>query len=145
MGAGAYLLVDKGQLAIGADVERPPLRNLSCTVDDAVGFGDLLLGVTENRIIQLQRFCILFVGRGIVAAGGKESDLELVQSRSGVRCDFKLFVAEQGDGERTFNFAGTQRIALSRSATGKRFREPSQYNGLSLQVGQLVGLAVTAF
>jgi hypothetical protein len=45
---------------------------------DAVGFGGLLAGITEDRIIELQRLGILLVRRWIIDTGCEIDDLELV-------------------------------------------------------------------
>ena len=55
MSPGIDLFVDEGQVPIRINIERPPFRDGSSFVNDAVRFGDLFAGITQNRIIQLLR------------------------------------------------------------------------------------------
>lgn len=45
------MLVDVEDLPIGTDVERPPVRESNNRHEDAVRFGNFLVGVGEDRVV----------------------------------------------------------------------------------------------
>ena len=127
--------IDVGDLAVLVDEERRP----SCEfpIVDAIRFRRLTAGVAQNWVIQFERLCIFFIGFNGVAAGGEIGNVILIEPRSlGLR-NVEFSAAGRGDGELSFNGAGTQRATLLRSATGKCFGEPS-YNHwpFAFEIGQ---------
>lgn len=50
-GRGFHFLVDVKDLAVRADVIRPPKRKLTLRGDDPVGFRDPLFGIAQDRIV----------------------------------------------------------------------------------------------
>jgi hypothetical protein len=92
-------------------------------VDYAVGGCDFLLGIGEDRIVGFDVLGELLVRLGIVDAGGEINDV--------------------GEGPDVVA-ALTERLALGRSTTSERFREPGEDNRLALIVGETVRLAVGA-
>jgi hypothetical protein len=118
---GADLVVDVEDLAVGPDVEGPARRERVLGVDDAVGGGDFLLGIAQDRVIGLDMLGELLVRLGIVDAGGEIRD---------VRKGPDVFAAL------------TERSAFGRSTTGEGFGEPGEDDRLALVVGQTVHLAV---
>ena len=90
-------------------------------VDYAVGGCDFLLGIGEDRIVGFDVLGELLVRLGIVDAGGEINDV--------------------GEGPDVVA-ALTERLALGRSTTSERFREPGEDDGLALVVGQTMRLAV---
>ncbi len=90
-------------------------------IDHAVGSSYLLLGIAEDGIVRLDMLGELLVRLGIVDAGGEIDDV--------------------GEGP-DVGAALTERLALGRSTTGERFREPGDDDRLALVVGQTMRLAV---
>src|SRR5262245_61672208 len=99
-GRRLHAAVDEEDAPVGADVERVP-RGVSA-LQDAVGGGDFLAGVAQDRVVELERLRELLVGLGIVTGCGEIGDVELPQGWS----------------------ARTERLAFGGSATGERLREP---------------------
>jgi len=97
-----HCLVDEENVSVFADVKRPAGRELAFSGHDAEGFGDFAVRIAKDGIIQFQRFSELLVRVGGVATGGEIGDIK-----------FPNLLA-----------ARTERLALSRSATCKRFGEP---------------------
>lgn len=90
-----------------ANDESDSVRESTC-IQDTVGFGHLGVGVTQDRIVELQRFgeCCVLLDR--IAACCEVSDVVLTQGLT----------------------ARTERFAFGRSATGEGFRVPRDHNGL---------------
>ena len=76
------LFVDMKNFPINANDIGPTKRNRSLVIDNAIGAGCLLLGVTKNWIIQLQRFCITLISLSSVTTCGKEGYVKLVETRA---------------------------------------------------------------
>ena len=76
---GLYVLVDVENFAVLADVKRPPVGKAALFVEHAVIVGGFLVGVAENRKVEIERFgeFLIYVGR--IDAGRKIGDLELPQ------------------------------------------------------------------
>ena len=72
-----HFLIDEQNLAVFANVNCPAKGNLPFGSHDAIGFGDLLGRIAEDRVIQFERFSKLFVDVFCIAASSKISDLEL--------------------------------------------------------------------
>ena len=53
--AGPYFLIDLQDLAVFADVKRPPKRHGPRVRHHTIGAGGLLGGIAQYRVIQLQR------------------------------------------------------------------------------------------
>jgi hypothetical protein len=90
-------------------------------VDYAIGGGDFLFRISEDGIVRFDVLGELLVRLGIVDAGGEIDDV--------------------GEGPDVVA-ALTERLALGRSATGERFREPGDDDRLAFVVGQTMRLAV---
>jgi hypothetical protein len=90
-------------------------------VDNAVGGGDFLLGITQDGVIGLDMLRELLVRLGIVDTRGEIGD---------VRKGPDVFAAL------------TERSTFGRSTTGERFGEPGEDDRLALVVGQAVNLAI---
>jgi hypothetical protein len=90
-------------------------------VDYAVGGCDFLFGIGEDGIVRFDVLGELLVRLGIVDAGGEIDD-----------------VSEGPD----VVAALTERLALGRSTTGERFREPGDDDRFAFVVGQAMRLAV---
>jgi hypothetical protein len=90
-------------------------------IDHAVGGRYLFLGVAEDGIVRFDMLGELLVRLGIVDAGGEIDDV--------------------GEGPDVVA-ALTERLALGRSTTGERLREPGDDDCLALVVGQTMRLAV---
>ena len=92
----------------------------------AVSFGCLLRRITQDGIIQIERLCETDVSARAVcgiATGGEIGGVKFLQ----------LFAVR------------TERLALGRSAPGKRLGEPRDYHRLfSFVIGELVSFAVAA-
>ena len=102
------VLLNVQNLSVLTDEERPAKRQTSIFGDDAVSFGNLLLRIAEDGIVELKGFGELLVQLRRVATGGEESDVELPQGFP-VR---------------------TERDTFGRSATGERFGVPGDNNRL---------------
>ena len=118
---GADLVVNVQDPAVGPDVERPARREGMLGIDHAVGGCDLLFGIGEDGIVGFDVLGELLVRLGIVDAGGEIDDV--------------------GEGPDVVA-ALTERLALGRSATSERFREPGDDDRLPLVVGETMRLAV---
>ena len=116
-----HLLVDEKDFSFRADVERPTLGERLPIVDNSVSLRSLLSRIAKNGVVQLKRLgelCVLFRR---VTTGGKVGNVELTKGVAAL----------------------TERLALSRSATGERFRIPRNYDRLlAAEIRQLVGLSV---
>jgi len=121
-GLWLHLLVDVEDLPFGADVERPPAGQSDGRNENAVGAGDRLVGIRENRVVAREGVCELLVGGSIVGGDGEVDRVEL---------------ADRGT-------ALTERLALGGSAAGEGLRKPREDDGLSLELGKIVDLAVGA-
>jgi hypothetical protein len=118
-GRRLHAAIDEEDAAVGADVERVP-GGVSA-LEDAVGGGDLLPGVAQDRVVQLERLGELLVGLGVVAGRGEVGDVEFPEGWP----------------------ARTERLAFGGSATGERLREPGDDDRfLPFELLQRVGLAV---
>ena len=95
--------------------------------DNPIFFGCFFCGITQDRVIRLQRFGkidISFFAVGRVAASREVSCFELSQIIAVL----------------------TERLTLFRSATGKRLGKPSDdHRFLTFVIGKFVGLAITSF
>ena len=124
--AGSHFFVDLQDLAVLADVERPPERYRPCGRDHAVSAGRFLGGIAQDRVIQFQRLGKVDVALGAfgrITTGREVSDVKFPQLLA-VR---------------------TERLALGRSATGKRLGVPGDHHGLfASEFRELVRFAVTA-
>ena len=118
---GADFVVNVQDLAVRPDVERPARRKGMLGVDYAVGGCDFLFGIAEDGIVRLDMLGELLVRLGIVDAGSEIDDV--------------------GEGPDVVA-ALTERLALGRSATSERFREPGDDDRLPLVVGETMRLAV---
>ena len=76
MRCGIYLLVDVHDPAIKADEERPPRRKRLIFVHDAIGFGDLLRGIAQQREVDAQRLGKRLVHVRRVDANREIGDIE---------------------------------------------------------------------
>jgi hypothetical protein len=118
---GADLVVNVQDLAVRPNVEGPARRNGMLGVYDTVCGCDFLFGIGEDGIVGFDVLGELLVRLGIVDAGGEIDDV--------------------GEGPDVVA-ALTERLALGRSTTGERFREPGEDDRLALVVGQTMRLAV---
>jgi hypothetical protein len=71
-----HALVDIEDAAIDADVERPARRERLIGVDHSVGSRDAACRIAQERIIDAQRLCELFVRFRRIDAGGEICDVE---------------------------------------------------------------------
>jgi hypothetical protein len=116
MRRGTDLLVDVQDLAVAADVERPPRRQLAFA-RDPVGARDLSARIAENRVIDAKVLGEPLVRFRCVDTCREIRDIETAN-----------LVA-----------ALTERFALRRSTTCEGFREPREDDDLSpAVVGQAV-------
>ena len=126
VGAELDLFVYLQNLAVLADVKRPPMREGSKGSHHAVGLGGGFGGVAEDGVVRLNRLGevdVAVLAVGWVAAGGEVGDVEFPQ----------LFAVR------------TERLTLLCSAPGKRLGEPGDhYRLFALEAGELVGVAVAA-
>ena len=114
------MVVDVSDLALFVDVDRNAAGHAS-RVEDSKCLGRFLAGVTENRIIEIERLGELLIDVGWIDASGEVGDIELTQGLAVL----------------------TERLALSRSATGERFGIPGDDEGfLAFEIGQFVRLSV---
>ena len=124
--AGPHLLVDLQDLAVLAYVKRPPVWQAPGGSYHAVSLGRFLSGIAQDRVIQLQRLGkvdVAFGAFGRITTGREVSDVKFPQLLA-VR---------------------TERLALGRSATGKRLGVPGDHHGLfASEFRELVCFAVTA-
>ena len=124
--AGPHFLVDLHDLAVFADVERPPIWQATGGSYHAVCPGRFLGGIAQDRVIQFQRFGKVDVALGAfgrITTGREVSDVK-----------FSQILAVR-----------TERLALGRSATGKRLGVPGDHHGLFASVcRKLIRFAVTA-
>ena len=121
-----HLFVDIQDLAVFADVKSPPERYRPRGRDHAVSAGRFLGGIAQDRVIQFQRLGKVDVALGAfgrITTGREVSDVK-----------FSQILAVR-----------TERLALGRSATGKRLGVPGDYHGLfASEFRELVRFAVTA-
>ena len=118
-GLGLHLAIDIEDLPVRPDVEGPTAGEAHRR-QNAVRRGDLLVRVAQDRIVGVERLGELRVGLEIVDADREIRGVELPQRRAAL----------------------TERLALGRSTTGERFREPGQDDGLAFQRGETVRLPV---
>jgi hypothetical protein len=85
--------------AVGVDDEGPPLGIGPALVDHTIRRGDFLVGVTQNRIVQIEARGESPVRFGRVTAGGKEGNIEAVEARPGGRRKVDLFSTFELDDE----------------------------------------------
>jgi len=117
------LLVDTGDLTVLADVEGPALGVGARVGEYPESLGDRLVGVTQDRVVELQRFGKLAVGLRVVGAGCKVEDVERFE----------------------FLAAVPQRLAFQRSATGKGLGKPGDDDGLLTdEIGRSIFFSVGA-
>lgn len=69
---------DVGNLAFFIDDEGDSIRESSVR-EDAICFGNLLVGVAQQRKIEIQLLCKLDVGFDRITAGAKVSDVEFTE------------------------------------------------------------------
>ena len=121
-----HLFVDLQDLAVFADVKRPPERYRPRGRDHAVSAGRFLGGIAQDRVIQFQRLGKVDVALGAfgrITTGREVSDVKFPQLLA-VR---------------------TERLALGRSTTGERLGIPGDHHGLfASECRELVCFAVTA-
>ena len=72
------LAIDMENLPVRSDVERPPSRHVE-GAEYAVGRGDLLVGVTQDWVVSLERLRELRVGLEVVDTRSEIRDVELSQ------------------------------------------------------------------
>ena len=124
--AGSHFFVDLQDLAVLADVERPPIWQATGGGHHAIGLGRFLGGIAQDRVIQFQRLGKVDVALGAfgrITTGREVSDVK-----------FSQLLAVR-----------TERLALGRSATGKRLGVPGDHHGLfASEFRELVCFAVTA-
>lgn len=107
--------------AVGANIKRPAEWECAICVNHTVCGCNLLVGIAEDRVVQIQRFGKLGVHLVRVTTGGEVGNIELSQSIAAL----------------------TERLTLGRSATGKRLRIPSDHDNLfAFEIGQLMRRAV---
>ena len=101
-------LVDKQNLAVRADVERPAEGKRTLLSDHTVGFRYFAAGVAQNREVEFQRFSESFVLFGKITTRSEIGRVELTQVVAAL----------------------TERLAFLRSATGERFGIPGHDHDL---------------
>ena len=112
------MLVDVEDLSIAPDIKRPP-GNRRC--GHAVRFGDLLGGVTQNRVVHTERLRIRLIGFLGVGADGKQRGIERVDILAAL----------------------TERLAFRRSTRAERLHKPNEnHRLLATEIGQAVRPAV---
>lgn len=131
MGSRLDLFIDVQNLAIRSNVEGPPFGHWASLVDNAIGFRRFLARITEDRVVELERGGVTLVRFGRVAARGEEGRLVGVDSGPLGGGEFHFLAVEERNGERLFEFAGTQRIAFAGSTASKRFGEPGDNHMLA--------------
>src|SRR5262245_2241005 len=119
--------VDRRDLAVGIDVERPPPCELtlgwSFGADDAVGQRDFLVGIREQREVRVFLFSEPLVVFQVVDADHEVRHVELPNHSPAL----------------------TERVAFGGSTGGEGFREPRQRDPTPLQIAaERIGLAVRA-
>ena len=124
--AGSHFFVDLQDLAVLADVERPPVWQATGGGHHAIGLGRFLGGIAQDRVIQFQRLGKVDVALGAfgrITTGREVSDVK-----------FSQILAVR-----------TERLALGRSTTGERLWIPGDHHGLfASECRELVCFAVTA-
>jgi hypothetical protein len=73
---GADLLVDVQNAAVGSDIESPSRGERLILVHDAVGFGDLLGGIAQQREVDAERLRERFVHVRRIHADREIRDIE---------------------------------------------------------------------
>jgi hypothetical protein len=121
---GFDLLIDELYHSFLVDIKSPSFGEWPPLVNDTIRFGDFLVRVTEDGVLKLQGFgerLVPFIAFVRVTACREKCYIKLLD----------LFRAV------------TQRAALGRSAACKRFREPSDDDGLfALELGEAVLFAI---
>ena len=72
-----HVLIDVGDPAVGADIERPPRCKWLIAINHAVCGSGGLRGVTQDRIIHAERLRKLLIGLGSVHTDREVGDLEV--------------------------------------------------------------------
>lgn len=123
MTAEINLFLDREQFAVFTDEKSPTLGKRSVVIDHSEHSCRVTFGITQDRIIQLQRLGEIFVLLFTITAGCEVGDIKFTKGRSAL----------------------TERFALQRSATRKRFRVPGNHDRLfTLEIGKLVGLSIAS-
>jgi hypothetical protein len=73
---GIDLLVDVQDAAVKADEKRPAGGERLVFIDDAIGGGDGLRRIAQQRIVEAERLRKRLVGLRCIDAGGKVGDVE---------------------------------------------------------------------
>lgn len=102
MVAGLHLRFDVQDLSILAHDKSDSVRE-SSIIQDAVGFGNLRVRITQDCVVEFQRLGEFRVFLDRVATGSEVSDVVLTQGLTAL----------------------TERFTFGRSATGEGFRIPS--------------------
>ncbi len=117
-----HLVVNVGDLSLLVDEECCPTGKRPI-LDKSIRLGHFPARITQNRIVKLQFFCESGIGFDVVATRSEVCDVKFAE-------DFAAL---------------TERLALGRSAPGKRFRKPGDHDSLlPFEIGQFVFLAVAA-
>ena len=126
VGGRLDLAINLQDLAVLADVERPPVWQATGGGHHAIGLGRFLGGIAQDRVIQFQRLGKVDVALGAfgwITTGREVSDVK-----------FSQILAVR-----------TERLALSRSAPGERLGIPGDHHSLfASEFRELVRFAVTA-
>lgn len=124
VGGGLHGGVDKEDLSVLPDVDRGAAGHLAISLGNTIRLCDGCIGVTQDRIIELERLGKFRIGLEVVAARCEVGDIE-----------FPDLIATL-----------TERLAFGRSASGEGFRIPGHDHGLlALEVGERIGLAIASF
>lgn len=124
MRAGVDLGDDVEDGAVGADDEGPALGVRPTLMNDTVRRRNQFVGIAQHRIIEVEGLGEARVGRRRITARGKEDDIETTESGVGRSREVHFLAAFELDDERFGTPAGTQRVALAGSTTGKGLGEP---------------------
>lgn len=122
-GGRLHRLLDVEDLAVGPDVERPSIGEAHAA-QHAVGLGDLLRRIRENRIVRFDVFGEFLVGLRVIDADGEVGGVELPNRSAAL----------------------PERLAFGRSPAGERFREPREDDGaLALVVAEPMDVPIGAW
>jgi hypothetical protein len=72
----AHVLVDVKNCPVGTDVESPARCERLIHIHHAIGLGNLLRGITQERVIQAERLREGLIGFGSIDANRKVGDIE---------------------------------------------------------------------
>jgi len=123
MGSHANLANDGNDLSILVDHNRLARRKSSSSRKHAIRFGNIVVGIAQNGIIEFERFCEFFVGFGCVTTGSKIGDFEFLEIMTAL----------------------TERFTFQSSATGERFGEPGNDDRFfPFEVFEFVGFSVAS-